>query len=100
MARRAGTYALVLEAEGFQFLIDPRDLWKPPRVLVRRSYAEGEVWLDEHDISYVKPSKFSSRDERRVLALVNEHFDDLLMWWCSLKNDVRRGRLERNVMVD
>jgi hypothetical protein len=35
-----------------------RDPWKPPRVLVRRGYAEGVVWPDEDDISYVKASKF------------------------------------------
>ena len=93
-------YALVLEAEDFEFLIDPRDLWKPPRVLVRRGYAEGEVWLDEEDVSFMKPSRFSTRDERRVLALVREHLDTLLDAWFNLREDVRRGRLERNLLVD
>ena len=93
-------YALVLEAEGFQFLIDPRDLWKPPRLIVRRGYLAAAVWLDESDISFMKPSKFSVRDQTRILALVRENTDDLLMRWVSLKDDVRRGRLERNVLVD
>jgi hypothetical protein len=93
-------YALVLQAEGFEFLIDPRDLWKPARVIVRRGYAQGEVWLDEDDVSFLKPSRFGSRDERRVLALVREHLDTLLHAWCVLRDDVRRGRLERNQLVD
>jgi hypothetical protein len=94
-------YALILEAEDFQFLIDPAMLWKPPRVLVRRGYLQAEVWLDETDISFMKPSRFSVRDQTRILQLVREHSDDLLMWWCTLKDDVRRGRLkERHVMVD
>ena len=93
-------YALVLETEGFEFLIDPALLWKPPRVLVRRGYLTTEVWLDETDISFMKPSKFSIRDQSRILDLVRENFDDLSMWWISLKDDVRRGRLERNVLID
>lgn len=94
-------FALVLEADGFQFLIDPRDLWKPPRVIVRRGYMEAMVWLDETDVSFMKPSKLSVRDQSKILALVRENLDELISWWCELKNDVRRGRLEqRNVMVD
>lgn len=93
-------YALVLETDDFQFLIDPRDLWKPPRVTVRRGYVETELWLDENDISFMKASKFGVRDQERILALTRENFDELLMWWCTLKDDVRRGRLERNVLVD
>ncbi len=95
-----GMYALVLEAEGFEFLIDPALLWKPPRVLVRRGGARTEVWLDETDLSFMRGSKFSVRDQTRILGLVRENFNDLLMWWCTLKDDVRRGRLERNVLVD
>jgi hypothetical protein len=94
-----GVYALVLEEDGYEFLIDTRDLWKPPRVLVRRGYADGEVWLDEDDVSFVK-SRFLPRDEKRVLALVREHIDDLLMRFLTLKDDVRRGRLGRNLLVD
>lgn len=93
-------YALVLEAEGFEFLIDPKLLWKPPRVTVRQGYLCADVWLDETDISFMKPSRFSVRDQTRILRLVHENFDDLSMWWVTLKNDVYRGRLERNVLVD
>lgn len=93
-------YALVLEAEGFQFLIDPAMLWKPPRVVVRRGYLQTEVWLDETDISFMRPSKFSVRDQTLILKLVEAHLDELLSWWVSLKDDVRRGRLERNVLVN
>ena len=60
----------------------------------------GKSVPDEDDISFMKPSKFTPRDERRVLALVREHFDDLLSAWCTLRDDVRRGRLERNLLVD
>jgi hypothetical protein len=93
-------YALVLKSEGFEFLIDPALLWKPPRVLVRRGFTQAEVWLDETDISFMKPSRFSVRDQALILKLVREHFDDLLTSWRSLKNDVRHGRLERNVLID
>ena len=92
-------YALVLEAEGCQFLIDPRALWKPPRVMVRRGHAEAEIWLDEDDVSFMR-SRLDAQAERLVLALVKENIDELLMWWYTLKDDVRRGRLERNVLVD
>ena len=97
---RHAMYALIMETEDFQFLIDPALLWKPPRVLIRRGHLRTEVWLDETDISFMKPSKFSVRDQTRILQLVRENFDDLLMWWCTLKDDVRRGRIERNVLVD
>ena len=73
-------FALVLEADGFQFLIDPRDLWKPPRVIVRRGYMEAMVWLDETDVSFMKPSKLSVRDQSEILALVRENLDELISW--------------------
>jgi hypothetical protein len=92
-------YALVHEAEGFQFLIDPRALWKPPRVMVRRGHMEAEIWLDEDDLSFMR-SRLDANTERLVLALVSEKLDELLMWWYALKDDVRRGRLERNVLVE
>ena len=92
-------YALVLEIDGFQFLIDPALLWKPPRVRVRRGYAEAEILLDETDISFMKPSKFSVRDQIEILRLVQDNLDSLLSWWCTLKDDARRGRLDRNVLI-
>jgi uncharacterized protein DUF4160 len=91
-------YALVLEADGYDVLIDPRDLWKPPRVLVRRGWLEAEVWLD--DVSFRRPGKFGEREEKRILALVRENQDDLMEAWFHLKDDVRRDRLDRNVLVD
>jgi hypothetical protein len=93
-------YALVLETDGFEFLVDPRALWKPPRLIIRRGYLQTEVWLDETDISFMKPSKFSVRDQQLILQLVRENIDELLCSWADLKNDVRRGRLDRNVLVD
>ena len=94
-------YALVHEQDGLQFLIDPRDLWKPPRLIVRRGQTTTLVWLDETDISFMKPSKFSVRDQEHILKLVRENLDDLIYSWCSLKNDVRRDRLEsHNVLID
>lgn len=98
LRREYPPYALVLEIDRFELLIDTRLLWKPPRVLVRRGYQEAEVWLDETDISIMR-SKFGERDEEVVLTLVRDNFDDLLCWWCSLKDDVRRDRLERNTLV-
>ncbi len=91
-------YALVLNVEEFEFLIDPRELWKPPRVLVRRGWQEAEVWLDD-DLDFRKPGRFKRRDEARILALVREHQDELLDAWFHLKEDVRRDRLERNLLV-
>lgn len=93
-------YALVHEQDGFEFLIDPRDLWRPPRLIVRRGYIEAEVWLDETDVSFMKPNKFFVRDQEKILQIVKENADDFLDWWCHLKNDVRMGRLERNVLID
>lgn len=93
-------YALVHQQDSYEFLVDPKDLWRPPRVIVRRGYIKAEVWLDERDISFMKASKFGVRDQEVILKLVKDNFDDLLMWWCNLKNDVRRGRLDRNVMVE
>ena len=65
-------HALILEAEGFKFVIDPRDLWKPPRVIVRKGYLQAEIWLDETDISFMKPNRFSVREQTRILELVRE----------------------------
>jgi hypothetical protein len=93
-------YALVHHADGLEFLVDPRDLWKPPRIIVRRGYQQTVVWLDETDISFMKPSKFSVRDQQHILKLVREHFDDLLDAWGSLKNDARTDRLERNTLIE
>jgi len=91
----------VLEAEGFEFLMDTRELWKPPRVLVRGERVEAEVWLDEDDVSFMKEPGLGARDEARILGLVHEHLDDLILAWLSLKDDVRQDRLvERNVLVD
>jgi hypothetical protein len=97
----APRYALVLEADDFEFLIETALLWKPPRVLVRRGYAQGEVWLDEADVSFIT-SRFHPPDEQRIRALVHEHFEDLIMSWHELKNDVRCGAplSERHVLVD
>lgn len=93
-------YALVLETDGYQFLIDPALLWKPPRVLVRRGCVRTEVWLDETDISFIKASKFSVRDQTLILGLVRENLAELLMCWSSLRNDARHGRLERNALIE
>jgi hypothetical protein len=93
-------YALVLEAEGYEFLIDPRDLWKPPRVLVRRGRATAEVWLDEDYTEITWARSLSQPEQEHILALTKDNIDDLLTSWCSLKDDVRRERLERNLLVD
>ncbi|MGH7460712.1 MAG: DUF4160 domain-containing protein [Longimicrobiales bacterium] len=92
-------YALVLETDGFEFLIDPAELWKPPRVLVRRGWNEAEVWLDE-EVEVRKPGRFSRQDEARILGLVSTHLEDLLNCWFRLKDDVRRDRLDRNHLVE
>lgn len=63
-----GIYALVLEAEGFEFLMDTRELWKPPRVLVRGGRVEAEIWLDEDNVSFMKEPGLGARDEARILG--------------------------------
>ncbi len=93
-------YALVLETEGFEFLIDTRDLWRPEWVLVRRGLESADVWLDDEDVSFAAPPRLRPADQKRVLAIVRAHLDDLLMAWISLKDDVFRGRLGRNLLVD
>jgi hypothetical protein len=85
-------YVLVLEIEGYEFLAHPADLWRAPRLTVRRGGREGEVWLDEEDISFLW-SRFPEREEERILALVQENVDDLLDLWAMLRNDARWGRL-------
>ncbi len=93
-------YALVLETEGYEFLSDTRDLWRPEWVLVRRGPESADVWLDDEDVSFMTPPHMRPADRERVLELVHEHVDELLYAWCSLKDDVRRGRLGRNLLVE
>ena len=93
-------YALVLQEEGFDFLIDPRDLWSVPRVIARNGWREAEVWLDEEGVSFRRPGKFGKRDEERILRLVADNLDTLLDAWFSLREDVKRDRLDRNTLVD
>lgn len=94
-------YVLVLEEADFQVLIDPADLWRVPRVIVRRGYNEAGVWLDDSAVAFIKPSRFSVRDQVQILALVRDNVDHLLDRWASLKDDVRKGRLEEyNVLID
>lgn len=96
----AGSYALALEEEGFEFLIDPALLDGPPRVLVRRAGGDAEIWLDDNDVSLTRPSRFPPDRERRTLELVRQNLEDLLSLWYHLRNDARRGRLSRNPFTD
>ena len=93
-------FALVLERAGFEFLIDTRDLWRPAYVYVRRGLERGAVWLDDDEVSFVTQPPYGRSERERVVALVRQHVDDLLMAWHSLRDDVRRGRLGRNTLVD
>lgn len=43
-------YALVLEVDHFEVLIELRHLWKPPRVVVRRGARTAEIWLFDDDV--------------------------------------------------
>jgi hypothetical protein len=95
LAARSGPYALVMEVDGLELLIDPVLLRMPPRVLVRRGAATAEVWLDEDNVALAGPSGFSRFEERRVLELVRSHLDDLRDAWFNLREDDRRGRLEK-----
>lgn len=93
-------YALVMYEDGFEFLVDPRDLWRPPRLFVRRERCVAEVQLEEGDVCLIRAGGFSDPDRRKILLLVEEYVDELLMAFYSLKNDVRCGRLARNTLVD
>jgi hypothetical protein len=93
-------YARVLATDGFEFLIDLRQLWKPPRLIVRRGHLQIEVWLDETDVSFLKASRFSVRDQHLILTLVRVHFNELRSAWNDLKNDARSGRLDRHLLVE
>ena len=93
-------YAFVLEADGFEFLIDPAELWKPPRVLVRSGWRQAEVWLDEENISFRRSGRFGQREEAKILALVRENLGDFLAAWFRLREDVRRDRLDRNLLIE
>lgn len=95
----AGSYALALEEEGFEFLLDPALLAGPPRVLVRRAGGDAEIWLDD-DVSLTRPSSFPPARERRALELVRQNLEDLSSLWYHLRNDLRRGRLSRNFFTD
>ncbi len=92
-------FALVLETDGFEFLIDTRELWRPPCVYLRRGIEFYAVWLEE-EIGFVKPTRLAPAEREHVLALVREHADDLLDTWFSLMDDVRQGRLGRNLLVE
>lgn len=98
----AGPYVLTLEVEDFEFLVEPRLLWGPPRVLVRRGGRTAEVWLDADNVvfSSCRPSRLSRFEERRVLGMVKEHLDELRSAWFDIREDARRGWLERHLLVD
>ena len=92
-------YALVLETDGYEFLIDTRDLWRPECVYLRRGCELTAVWLG-HPVSFAAPPRLRPAERKRALALVREHRDELLDRWFSLKDDVCRDRLERNLLVE
>jgi hypothetical protein len=73
-------YALVLETDRYEVLIELRHLWKPPRVVVRRGLQTAEIWLFDDDVRPVRPGDFSPPEEHRILTLVRHHFDELVDW--------------------
>lgn len=97
--RLYGRYGLALERDGFEFLLELRLLRMAPRVLVRRGARTAEVWLWEDDLALVRPSDFDAATDDRVLTLVADHFEELLDTWYHLREDMRRGRLGRNLLV-
>jgi hypothetical protein len=68
-------------------------------VHVRRGVRQAEVWLSE-DVTLRRAGGFIPRDADRIVKLVEHYQDDLLNSWWSLKDDVRRGRLDRNTLVE
>ena len=103
-----GRFAFVKAVDDVELLIDPRLLWGPPRVAVRRGHRMAEIWLDPEgpEVSSRKrsspevPDGFTAFEVRRLLALVADHLEELTEAWFALREDWRRGRLGRNVFVD
>ena len=95
-----GMFALVKKIDDVEFLVDPQLLWGPPRVAVRRGSGVLEVWLDPEGPEVSRPGAFTVFEQRRLVALVAEHLDDLTSAWFNLREDRRRGRLRRNLLVD
>lgn len=94
-------YALVHEESGFEFLIDTHRLHSISHVIVRRGRKTCEVNLYGDETSAeVHFSDFHRRDDDRILALVLLRFEELITWWYEIRNDWKRDRLERNVLVD
>jgi hypothetical protein len=93
-------YVLALEAEGFQFLFDPGELYKPPIVHVRKGVRQAELWLED-DVSLRRAGGFIEPDADRIVELVETYQDQLLDSWYSVREDHKRGRLhKRNTMID
>ncbi|MGH7481561.1 MAG: DUF4160 domain-containing protein [Longimicrobiales bacterium] len=95
-----GLFAPVLEVDDLEFMIDPLQLRGPARVTVRRGDATAVVWLDHDGASLDESHGLSPFEERRVVRLVEEHLDELSDRWYGLREDLRRGRLGRNLLVD
>lgn len=98
--RYQGRYVLVLEMDDFEFLLDPGHFWGPPRVVVRRGSGEAEAWLYEEGVELTRPSRFGRFAERRALDLVRDHAEELRDAWFRVREDDKRGRLGRNLLVD
>ena len=99
-AAPAGRFALVKEVDDVEFLVDPRLLWGPPRLVVRRGLRVAEIWLHPEGPEASRPGSIGVVEERRLLVLVAEHLDDLTSAWFDLREDRRRGRPRRNLFVD
>ena len=95
-----GRFALVMEVDDLEFLVDPGLLWGPPRVAVRRGLRVAEIWLHPDGPALSSLGRFTELEERRLLALVSEHLEDLTDAWFNLRQDRRRGRLHRHLFVD
>jgi hypothetical protein len=94
-----GRYAVAMEIADLELLMDPRLLYGPPRLLVRRGGKTAEVWLDSDDLRFSRTGPFTEADRRRILALVEKHGDELIGWWFHFREDFKRGRLRRNPMA-
>ena len=97
--RYLARYALVHEEGGYEFLVDTHKLYGLSLITVRRGQHKCVVWIDEPEVE-IEHSEFSEQETAAVKALAEQNADDLLMWFLTIRNDWKRDRLERNVLID
>lgn len=92
-------YALVHEEGGYEFLVDTHKLNSLSLIRIRRGRRSCVVWIDDDEV-VIESTDFGEDETSRIRDLAEESHDDLLMWFLTIRNDWKWGRLERNCLVD